>query len=608
MAVRPRRPASRPASRVVKGESSHVRAVGETRVRAICVATFFGLFFFALSARLMEVSLMGGGDLPFKKLVTHPELLIAGDDDVDVSKAAENEKIVRREITDRNGMVLATSIETASLVANPTIIRHEEEVATGLHKIFPDVSYDKLLSELNKKRSTFLYVKRHLTPSEQEAVNNLGVPGLFFEPDTRRVYPYGGMFAHILGYVGVDNQGLAGIEKYFDAQLEDPIKKQPLQLSLDLRVQSILRDELTKAVKDFSALGGTGVVMDIHTGEIIAVSNLPEFDPNAPGKADKNAMFNRATLGAYEMGSTFKTFTLASALDYGTASLSDGYDASAPIRFGRYSISDSHPEGRWLSLPEIYAYSSNIGAAKIALAVGAKHQQEFLHKLGMFEPVSLEVPELARPITPRSWSDITTMTVSYGHGMAVSPMHLIRAVAGLAGDGHLMPITLVKGGNDKREEGPQIVKPETVSELRDLMRLVVEHGTGKSANAPGYAVGGKTGTAEKNAGGNYNANAKVASFVGVFPVSDPKYAILVMVDEPKGTKATYGYATGGWVSAPVVGRVVQRMAPLLGMKPDFLYDNARVDAMWANAQSRAKQAELNRMKHLEQGAIRAAAF
>lgn len=608
MPVRPRRPAARPASRVVKGESSHVRAVGETRIRAVCVAAFFGLFFLALNVRLLEVSLMGGGDLPFKKLVTHPELLIAGDDDVDVSKAAENEKVVRREVVDRNGMVLATSIKTASLVANPTIIRHEKDVAAGLHKIFPDQSYERLYGELMKKRSTFLYIKRHLTPSEQEAVNSLGVPGLFFEPDTRRVYPYAGLFSHVLGYVGVDNQGLAGIEKYFDAQLEDPINEKPLQLSLDLRVQSMLRDELSKAVKDFSAIGGTGIVMDIHSGELIAVTNLPEFDPNAPGKADANAMFNRATLGAYEMGSTFKSFTMAAALEYGVNRISDGYDASQPLRMAGFTISDYHGKGRWLSLPEIFAYSSNIGTAKAALAIGKERQQAFLRKLGMFEPVKLEVPELAKPQLPRQWGDLATMTVSYGHGMAVSPVHLVRGIAAIAGDGRLPPVTLVKGGNDKKERGERIVRDETIQNMRDMMSLVVEHGTAKAANAPGYAVGGKTGTAEKITGRGYSQDAKIALFTGVFPVNDPKYAILVMVDEPKGTKASYGYATGGWVSAPVVGRVVQRMGPLLGMKPDFLYDNARVDAMWASAEGRARAAEERRLKHMQQGAIRAASF
>ncbi|PZP86826.1 MAG: penicillin-binding protein [Azospirillum brasilense] len=610
MAPRPKykRPASRPASRVVQGESSQVRQMGESRIRLICIAAFFGLSFTMLATRLLEVSLMGGGDLPFKKLVSHPELLIQREDDVDVSKVAADEHIIRREITDRNGMVLATSIETASLVANPTIIRHEPEVARGLAKIFPDQSYDALLNKLSHKKSTFLYIKRHLTPAEQEAVNNLGVPGLFFEPDTRRVYPYGGLFAHTLGYVGVDNQGLAGIEKYFDAQLEDPLKHEPLQLSLDLRVQSIVRDELAKAVKEFSAIGGTGIVMDIKTGELLAVANLPEFDPHQPGKASDNARFNRATLGAYEMGSTFKSFTMAAALDYGINSISDGYDASQPLRMAGFTITDYHGKGRWLSLPEIYAYSSNIGTAKAALAIGKERQQEFLRELGMFEPVKMEVPELAKPQLPRQWGDLATMTVSYGHGISVSPIHLVRGIAAIAGDGRLHPVTLVKGGTANKKASERVVKESTTKDMRDMMRLVVAHGTAKGAEAPGYSVGGKTGTAEKITGRGYSQDAKIALFTGVFPVNDPKYAMLVMVDEPHGTKASYGYATGGWVSAPVVGRVVQRMAPMMGMKPNFMETNARVDAMWASAEARAKEAETRRLQRLHQGAIRAASF
>lgn len=608
MAGKRRIPTKRPASRVVQSESRQVRQQGESRVRAVLIAAFFGLCFFSLSARLLEVSLMGGGDLPFKKLVSQPQLLLQREDDVDVTKVAQEQQVRRREIVDRNGMVLATSIQTASLVANPTIIRHGDEVAQGLHKIFPGESYEGLHAKLTKKHSTFMYIKRHLTPAEQEAVNNLGVPGLFFEPDTRRVYPYGGLFAHMLGYVGVDNQGLAGVEKYFDAQLQDPLKHEPLQLSLDLRVQSILRDELAKAVKDFSAIGATGVIMDMESGELVAVANLPEFDPHQPGTASKDAIFNRATLGNYEMGSTFKSFTMAAALDYGVNRISDGYDASQPLRMARFTITDYHGKGRWLSLPEIYAYSSNIGTAKAALAIGGKRQQEFLRNLGFFEPVKLEVPELAKPMLPRQWGDLATMTVSYGHGISVSPIHLVRAISAIAGDGHLHPVTLVKGGNAKKDIGPRVVKQQTVNDMRDMMRLVVAHGTAKAANAPGYAVGGKTGTAEKITGRGYSADAKIALFTGVFPVNEPKYAMLVMVDEPKGTKATYGYATGGWVSAPVVGRVVQRMAPLLGMQPDFVSTNARVDAMWAAAEGRAKAAETRRLQHLQKEAIRAASF
>lgn len=603
-----RSPSQRPAARIIKVESRAARSMGESRTRAILVASFFMLCFLMLSLRLVEVSTVGSGDLPFKRLVAEPQLLISREDDVDASKVAAAEQLVRREIVDRNGMVLATSIKTAALVANPTIIRHEKEVAAGLHKIFPGESLAELEAKLNRKHSTFIYLARHLSPAQQEAVNNLGVPGLFFEPEMRRVYPYGSLFAHSIGYVGVDNQGLAGIEKYFDGKLQDPLSAGPLQLSLDLRVQSILRDEVVSAMRDFNAIGGIGVILDIQTGEVIAMTSLPEFDPHQPGKASDDARFNRATLGAYEMGSTFKTFTVAAALEHKTTTMKGGYDASRPIRSGSFTISDAHPEGRWLSTPEIFAYSSNIGTAKMALDLGAKRQKSFLQALGFFEPVKLELPELARPLVPREWPELTTMTVSYGHGISVSPMHLINAIAAIAGDGKLKPMTLVKGGNANNAQGHEVLSEKTVEEVRDLLRLVVLHGTGKSANAQGYRVGGKTGTAEKITRGVYKKDAKVASFVGAFPTNDPRYAILVMIDEPKGNKSTYGFATGGWVSAPVVGRVVQRMAPMLGLRPDFAASDATVEALWNRGVANKKAATVAQEQKLQQEAIRAASF
>lgn len=603
-----RSPSQRPPSRIVRVESREARSLNESRMRSILVASFFALCFTALGLRLLEVSTMGGGDLPFKRLVTEPQLLITSEDDVDVSKAAEEGQVVRREIVDRNGFVLATSIKTASLVANPTLIRHEHEVAVGLNQIFPKDSVASLEEKLMRKHSAFLYLERHLTPKQQEAVNNLGVPGLFFEPDIRRVYPYGGLFAHSIGYVGIDNQGLAGIEKSYDNQLEDGSTDAPLQLSLDLRIQSMLHDELSKAVKEFSAIGGVGVVLDIESGEVLAMTSLPEFDPHQPGAASDDQRFNRATLGDYEMGSTFKTFTMAASLENKVVTMHSGYDASHPIHYGDFTISDAHPEGRWLSVPEIFAYSSNIGTAKMALDLGGKRQRAFLQSLGLFEPVKLEVPELAKPIIPREWPELTTMTVAYGHGISVTPLHLINAIASLASDGRLHPMTLVKGGNANKEKGPQLLSPGTIADVRDLLRLVVVHGTGKSANAPGYVVGGKTGTAEKNTNGVYKKDAKVASFVGVFPINNPKYAILVMVDEPKGTKATYGFATGGWISAPVVGRVVQRMAPLLAMNPDFTPSDDRVNSYWASSQARVKGVAVARENQMTKEAIHAASF
>mgnify|MGYP000282310349 CR=1 FL=1 len=474
--------------------------------------------------------------------------------------------------------------------------------------IFPRVTVAEFHNKLTRKHSTFIYLQRHLTPKQQEEVNNLGVPGLFFEPDMRRVYPYGGIFAHSIGYVGVDNQGLAGIEKSFDTKLQDPQDEKPLQLSLDLRIQSMLRDELSKTIGEFQAIGGVGVVLDITSGEVLAMTSMPEFDPNQPGRASDDARFNRATLGVYEMGSTFKTFTMAAALENNVVGMKGGYDASRPIHMGGYTISDAHPEGRWLSVPEIFAYSSNIGTAKMGLDLGGKRQREFLKSLGFFEPVKLEMPELGKPITPRNWSELTTMTVSYGHGISVSPMHLINAIAAITGDGLLQPMTLVKNGNANKPKGSRVAAKSTVEDVRDLLRLVVLHGTGKSANALGYEVGGKTGTAEKITSGVYKKDSKVTSFIGVFPMSNPKYAILVMVDEPRGNKSTYGFATGGWISAPVAGRVVQRMAPLLAMKPNFSPPDAKVEAYWGGAQAREKAAQLARENEMTKEAIRAASF
>ena len=598
----------RPPSRVVQGESSQHRMIGESRIRLICIAAFFSLCFSALGLRLIEVTLIGGGDFPFKRLVMEPQLLLERDDDVDVSKVADTQRIVRHEIVDRNGMVLATSIQTASLVANPNLIRDEDVLAKQLHGIFPRESAAEFYEKLMRKRSNFLYLQRHLTPAQQEAVNNLGIPGLFFEPDMRRVYPYGALFSHTLGYVGIDNDGLAGIEKNFNERLRDGSNDQPLTLSLDLRVQSIMRDELAKAVANFNAIGATGIVLDIATGEIIAISSLPEFNPNQPGHANENAMFNRATLGVYEMGSTFKTFTAAAALDSGVVTMRGGYDASSPIHEGGFTINDAHPEGRWLSVPEIIAYSSNIGAAKMALNVGGKQQRAFLQSLGLFDPIALEVPEVGRPIVPRDWSRLTTMTVSYGHGISVSPLHLIRAIAAVAGDGKLRPLTLLKDGNANKPEPKVVLKEKTIADIRDILRLVVRFGTGKSADTRGYWVAGKTGTAEKNTGGVYRKDAKVASFVGVFPVTQPRYAILVMVDEPKGNKSTYGFATGGWVSAPVVGRVVQRMAPLLGMEPDFAAHDQGIEALWTQAGHGEQVAQSNRLAIQPKAGVHATTF
>ncbi len=371
--------------------------------------------------------------------------------------------------------------------------------------------------------------------------------------------------AHVVGFADVDGKGLGGVEQAIESRIKG--SQTAVELSIDLRLQHIVRQELQAAITEFSAIGGGGVIMDVRTGELLAMVSLPDFDPNAPGSAPADNRFNRNTLGLYEMGSTFKTFAIAMALDAGTATMRSSYDAREPIKISRFAINDDHAQKRWLTVPEVFKHSSNIGAAKIALEVGAEGQKAFMRKLGMLDPVQLELPELGKPKYPRDWRPINVMTISFGHGLSVTPIHLVSSVATVVNGGILHPPTLLKRKEGEPIPGRQVLKASTSDNMRRLMRLVVEDGTGKKSEAPGYWIGGKTGTAEKVSRGGYKKSARLSSFVAAFPIHDPRYAIVIMVDEPKGTKKTFGFATGGWVAAPVVQRVVQRMGPLVGLPP-----------------------------------------
>lgn len=545
----------RRSSRIVLIESTGKRVLEQSRLRLACVGVVFVCSFAAIGGKLVSVSLSGFGNSAAATLAEY---------------RATKPEYPRAEIVDRNGEILATTLRTASLYADPRIIRHPVEVAEQLAKALPDIDEKQIAKRLSSDRS-FVWIKRQLTPKQQKKVNDLGVPGLNFEPEYKRVYPYANLFAHVLGYVDVDSKGIAGIERGFEDFLRDEDgRADPLQLSLDMRIQAIVHQEVQSAIKEFKAIGGTGVVMDVHTGEVLAMASLPDFDPHEPGEAKADARFNRATLGVYEMGSTFKTFTMAVALESGTATMQSGYDATKPIRVARFTINDSHPENRWLSVPEIFAYSSNIGTVKMIMDVGTERQQDFMEKLGMTEPVKMEIPESAAPLLPNPWREINTMTISYGHGIAVTPMHLVRAIGALVGDGYLHDVTFVKNKGGEAKKGNKVLSPQNVANVRKLLRLVVQHGTGGKSDAAGYRVGGKTGTAEKlGSSGGYKADSKMASFVGVFPIDDPRYVVLVMVDEPQGTKATYGYATGGWVAAPAAGRIISRIGPLMGIRPIY---------------------------------------
>lgn len=519
------------------------------RNRLLVTAAVLMLAFCGIGARLIDLS-----------VVDHQDTAMAGPV-ADAPPAV----IGRADIVDRNGVVLASSLPTASLYADPKDIIDAEQAALKLVTVFPDLNREHLVKELSRN-GRFVWIKRNLSPEQQMDVNRLGIPGLDFLPEERRIYPLGRLTAHVLGATDIDGNGISGVERRFDDRLHDA--SSPLRLSVDVRVQSILRAELVAAMTEFKALGAAGVVMDVKTGEVVALVSLPDFDPNERAVIDEDARFNRATKGVYEMGSTFKLFTAAMALDSGSVAMDGGYDATKPIQVARFTISDYHPEKRWLSVPEIIVHSSNIGAAKMAVDVGTDGQREYLRKLGLLSPSPLELPEVGRPLSPDVWRPINTMTISYGHGIAVSPMQVASAIGSLVNGGTLeTPTILARDPGAPRRMGERVISERTSDEMRQLMRLVVAKGTGRKADAQGYFVGGKTGTAEKQFAGRYKKKALISSFVGAFPINDPRYVVLAMVDEPVGNKRTFNYATGGWVAAPIISRVVTQIGPLLGIAP-----------------------------------------
>jgi cell division protein FtsI (penicillin-binding protein 3) len=434
-----------------------------------------------------------------------------------------------------------------------------------------------MLTKLSSN-ARFVWIKRKLTPEQMYEVNRLGIPGLDFQAEEERIYPMGRLAAHAVGYVDIDGKGLSGIERFFDQRLRDPgHTAKPLRLALDVRVQQAMRSALLSAVEDFQAIGAVGLVMNVNTGEVVSMVSLPDFDPNEPGTSSPETMFNRTVQGVYEMGSGLKVFTIAMGLESGTVTTKDGYDATNPIHIARFTIKDDHPQRRWLSIPEIFIYSSNIGAAKLALDVGTDYQRKFLGSVGLLHKSPIELREAAEPLVPNPWHEINTMTVAFGHGLAISPVQLVSGVAAVVNGGHLIPATLLahnengayttRMGSQYNAKEPRIVSDQTSETMRKLLRLVVQEGTGEKADVPGYLVGGKTGTAEKAAAGGYHHHALLSSFMGVFPMDKPQYVVMAMLDEPKATAKTFGYATGGWTAAPAVARVIARIGPMLGVEP-----------------------------------------
>jgi cell division protein FtsI (penicillin-binding protein 3) len=470
---------------------------------------------------------------------------------------------LRLDITDRNGVVMATSLKVYSLAVNPRMITNAKPLARKIVGILPILNEAKVYRDLTRSNK-FVWIKRKITPRQVSLLNALGEPGLQFITEYERVYPNAMMAAHLLGYTNVDGSGIAGVENFFDENLTKNNGQQPaLRLTIDSRVQHALEDEIRGGMAKFSAIGGFGVVMDVNSGAVVAMASLPGFDPNVPTQGDPLARFSAVTKGVYELGSTFKAFAVAQALDLGTTTLGERYDCTAPLRVAGFRIDDFHAKRNWKTTTDVFIHSSNIGTARMIDEVGADNQRAFLGKLGLLQAPSIELPEVGKPILPSPWGRLATMTVAYGHGMATSPLQLASGMSALVNGGYKVNPHILWRDFDA-EPRVRVIKPETSDQMRALFRLAVVHGTGGFADVDGYRIGGKTGTAEKPQAGGYGT-ARISTFAAAFPMDAPRYVVIMSLDEPKGIKSTGGYATAGMVSAPLVHNFVLRAAPVLGV-------------------------------------------
>jgi len=482
----------------------------------------------------------------------------------------------RPDILDRNGQILATDVRTPSLFAEPHRIIDVDEASELLTAVMTDGDAAEMRERLASRRR-FVWLKREITPSQRAQIHRLGIPGIGFLPENKRIYPNGTEVSHLLGHVNIDNQGIAGIEKWLDgrgladlhmAGLATDRLQKPVELAVDLRVQHAMRDELIAAREKFKAIAVAGVLTDVRTGEIVSMVSLPDYDPNNPREALDPTRINRLTTGVYEMGSTFKALTLAMALDSGKITLKSSFDASHPLQYGKFTIHDYHAQNRVLTVPEIFTYSSNIGTARMALSLGIEHHKSFLRRMGQLDRLRTELPESAEPLVPKRWAELNTVTIAFGHGIAVAPLQAVSAIGALMNGGRLIPPTFLKRSEeDARKLAVRVIKPETSAMMRYLMRLNVEKGSVKKADIPGYYVGAKTGTAEKVVGGRYSKTKLLTTFMAVLPADKPRYLITVLLDEPQAVPGTYGFATSGWNAAPTTAKIIARVAPLLGLEP-----------------------------------------
>ncbi len=531
----------------------------EARVGLIILC--FGCLFLTLSGRLLY-------------------LAVAPDEPVGLRRAtADATSAARPDILDRNGEVMATDVRSVSVFAEPRKIIDKDEAVELLTAVLPEINAKELRDRFERRRG-FVWVKREISPRQQSELHRLGIPGLGFVPENKRVYPNGKAAAHVLGFANIDNIGIAGIEKHLDQKgLVDPTgaglnatprELQPVHLSIDLRVQHALRDELMIAMTKFRAKAAAGAILDVNTGEVVATVSLPDFDPANQAEALDPENINRINVGVFEMGSTFKALTVAMALDSGKINVNSTFDARNGLRYGRHTINDFHAKRMIMTVPEVFVYSSNIGTAKMALQLGVDHHRNFLRRAGQLDRLRTELPESAEPIVPSRWGELNTMTIAFGHGLAVAPLQAAMATAALMNGGLLIPPTFLRRTEqDAKAVATRLVKPETSEAMRYVMRLNAERGSASKAAVPGFYVGGKTGTAEKVVNGRYSKNRLFTTFMAVAPADKPRYLFMTLFDEPQGLPETHGYATSGWNASPTTGRIIERVAPILGLPVRF---------------------------------------
>ncbi len=531
--------------------------------RLLVLAGFFGCFLLLIIARLTTLALFEGSRA--------------------YGATTSSYVPVRGDITDRNGVPLARTIRAYAIWVKPSaLLGDRQKLAQDLATIFPDTPQEEFYAKLTAKESG--YLRKRALPEQVRQVHNLGEVAIEFPREDERLYPQHDLAAHVLGYVAPGGTGALGMERVMDSKLRDPkLRGEPVELSIDVRVQAALEQELARGMKSTAAKGAAGVILDVKTGEVLAMASLPSFNPNFPNFADERTLeadlalgktpidyqVNTVTNRVFELGSTFKPLTVAAALDAGTVrNLAIRYDATAPIEISGFKIRDTHPAGRWLNTPEALVHSSNIVTARIADNLGREKMEAMLRTLEFDKRPRIELAERSRPLWPKSWGRVTNMTVGFGHGMSVTPLHLATGYAAMVNGGIFRPATLFKVPEGKKVPGKRVFAAATSARMRQLLRMIVVDGTGKKADANGYRVGGKTGSAEKPGVGGYARNLVVSTFAAAFPMDNPRYIIIAMLDEPKGTAESGFQRTAGWTAAPVVNKTVMRIGPQLGIIPD----------------------------------------